>query len=127
MSDDMIALSRRAVACRGWRWMAGARWIVTRAAPLEDYAGRIVEGGRRAPDGPGLPDLTDAATIGCLLALVREAWGDPGFYTARGDVRIKDTGLLGWDFFGYLRGKSCKGMLYRSEAEALVAALESAP
>ena len=23
------------------------------------------------------PDLTDPATLGCLLALVREAWGDP--------------------------------------------------
>jgi hypothetical protein len=23
MTDEMIALSRRAVACKGWRWMPG--------------------------------------------------------------------------------------------------------
>lgn len=74
MTDEQIALGRRAVACKGWRWMPGMRWIVSRVAPLEDYAGRIVDGGRRAPDGPGLPDLSDPATAGALLALVREAW-----------------------------------------------------
>jgi hypothetical protein len=25
-------------------------------------------------------DVNDPATIGCLLALVRQAWGDPGIY-----------------------------------------------
>lgn len=73
-----------------------------------------------------LPDLSDPATLGCLMALVREAWGDPYFYVVRGDVKIKGTDIFGWDFFGDFRGRSCKGMLYRSEAEALVAALEAA-
>ena len=132
MTDEMIALSRRAVACKGWRWMPGM--LRLRATPPTRRDHLRMEG--RVPDGGDtwdyaawsvIPDLTDPATVGCLLALVRAAWGSPGFYTARGDVRIKDTDLLGWDFFGYLRGKSCKGMLYRSEAEALVAALESAP
>ena len=140
MSDDMIALSRRAVACKGWRWMPGMTTVqgerVVRmdddgtlrlAAPWGGTVGATAVRSFFDSSGACLPDLTDAATLGCLLALVREAWGSPGFYTARGDVRIKDTDRLGWDFFGYLRGKSCKGMLYRSEAEALVAALESAP
>jgi hypothetical protein len=116
MTDEMIALSRRAVACKGWRWMPGQRWIVTRVAPLEDYAGRIVEYGRRAPDGPGLPDLSDPATLGCLLALVREAGGDSKT-CARPDLE---------DDVWYVVTRS--GLAFAaSEAEALVAALESAP
>lgn len=69
-----------------------------------------------------LPDLSDPATLGCLLALVREAWGDPWAHTASSyqegwvvcasqDRRI---------FAGYDDGLA-------SEAEALVAALEAAP
>jgi hypothetical protein len=59
------------------------------------------------------------------VALIREAWGDPGFYAAQSSTKIKGTDVFGWDTFGYLHGKSCKGMMYRSEAEALVAALEN--
>ena len=128
MSDDMIALSRRAVACRGWRWMPGMRWIVTRAAPLEDYAGRIVEGARRAPDGPGLPDLTDPATVGCLLALVREAWGcavmtSPDY--DYDDEARQGPNVIEWRAVETMRWTTVgEGA---TEAEALVAALESAP
>jgi len=34
-------------------------------------------------DSADLPDLTDPATLGCLLHLVREYWGDGGAYTRR--------------------------------------------
>lgn len=50
-------------------------------------------------EGQYLPDLADPATVGCLLALVREAWGNPRLRVSRPD---------------------------RSNAEALVAALEAA-
>ena len=119
MTEEMLPLARRAVACRDWRWMLGARWIVTRAAPLEDYAGRIVEGGRRAPDGPGLPDLSDPATMGCLLALVREVWGQDDMsasrYREQWCVEVTPQEAQNYAFYG------------ASEAEALVAALEGAP
>jgi hypothetical protein len=65
------------------------------------------------PDMPPLPDLTDLATLGCLLALVRVAWGDPSLHISRG--------RSGWH-------PNCAGLgRYATEAEALVAALESAP
>ena len=108
--------------------MPGQRWIVTRAAPLEDYAGRIVEYGRRAPDGPGLPDLTDPATLGCLLALVREAWGC--VVVTSPDYDYDDEARQGSHVVGWRAVETERWMTAgegATEAEALVAALESAP
>jgi len=59
-----------------------------------------------------LPDLTDPATLGCLLALVREAWGDR--YLCASLSPRKLWMVDGWS-------------LHDTEAEALVAALEAAP
>jgi len=58
------------------------------------------------------------ATLGCLLALVREAWGDP-YLCCVGDLGT------GWRLDGYAAVEDIHG--YCSEAKALVAALESAP
>ena len=83
MTDDLIKLARRAVACKNWRWMRGmntttgdtfiafsdcdeAYWLAHPDDPCE------VE-----PIAGLLPDLCDPATLGCVLALVREAWGQP--------------------------------------------------
>ena len=51
-------------------------WRVTRAAPLEDITGRCGNGGRDRREPPyrgALPDPTDPATLGCLLAIMYEA------------------------------------------------------
>jgi hypothetical protein len=79
---------------------------------VEPYNGNIWYGAR----DDGLPDFSDPATLGCLLALVRKAWGDSKT-CARPD--------LGDDVW-YVVTRS--GLAFAaSEAEALVAALESAP
>ena len=72
-------------------------------------------------DMTALPDLTDPATLGCLLALVREAWGD------RYASVSCDTQFCSWeDRWVYATcGTSTSG--FSTEAEALVAALEDAP
>jgi len=80
-------------------------------------------------DLPGtLPDLNDAATIGCLLALVRQAWDDKGLHCAG---RYSDGQWL-W----HVQGGKPHGASFRrsvctighvTEAEALVVALEAAP
>ena len=71
-------------------------------------------------DVPLLPDLTDPATLGCLLALVREKWGDSEMHLA--------LGAKGWV---WLTGES---RVYdvvmpisagETEADALVNALEA--
>jgi hypothetical protein len=75
---------------------------------------------------PSVPDLTDPATVGCLLALVREAWGDHA--TSFANKYEKPTwvwsvydGRFSSDDYGH---EIAKGS---TEAEALVAALENAP
>jgi hypothetical protein len=106
MTDEQIALARRAVACRGWRWMPGM---------ADCWGGRVREG-----DGldraTAFPDLTDPATLGCLLALVREAHGQTTLSPVNGGKRC-------W----FLADFGTTALQGESEAELLVAALEAAP
>lgn len=146
MTDELTALGRRAVACKAWRWMPG---MVTmhgeRVVAVQEDAGWLQLAVCREPPHPArvmlnswetcLPDLSDAATLGCLLALVREACGDPSLYVRLSDTTRQSDGVRAWEVLGWLdpsrspdgRGGSWRGWGYASEAEALVAALEAAP
>ena len=124
---DLKALARRAVACPRWRWMPG---MVTTygqriaRADADGYAVAYYRGGHlQMVEADALPDLSDPATLGCLLALVREAWGDPYLIATkeRGScwiiaIHLCDAMLVGGR---YIRGAT--------EIEALIAALEAAP
>lgn len=127
---ELETLGRRAVACPRWRWMPGMRSLVGPGrAPY-----RYVTNEYAPPEGedvgfsdPIVPDLSDPATLGCLLHLVREAHGDGDTvaFVAHSDGSPKkwcvDVGVDP-DFFDERK------YVYRStEAEALVAALEAAP
>jgi len=128
MTDEMIALSRRAVACRGWRWMAGMLshhgerqlWCseTEREWSSPSFSEAAMDWRRaRFAGSRELPDLADPATLGCLLALVREAWNDQRAYMRAG---------FGWEWItDYCVEKWPPGG--ETEAEALVAALEAAP
>lgn len=72
---------------------------------------------RYQPPPLWLPDLADPATLGCLLALVREAWGDQ---------RLRVEGYPDCWRCVWWEGSRIVG-LGPSEAAALVAALEAAP
>jgi hypothetical protein len=137
-----VDLASRAVACKGWQWMPGMKWTVYRPAPLENYCGRIQDEKhapfRTANDQP-VPDLTDPATLGCLLALVRAAWRCPTVYARQCTTRRASDGLVAWEVCDlYLDAKACQtlGLTregsvlswgHASEAQALVSSLENAP
>jgi len=134
MTKEQIALSRRAVASGRWQWAPGA---------LDQFGRRVINvwpddlgikwshipENRVVRDADALPDLTDAATLGCLLALVREAWGcavitSPD-YDYDDDEARQGPNVVGWRAVETVRwmwvGEG------KTEAEALVFALESAP
>jgi hypothetical protein len=130
MTEEQIALAKRAVACKGWRWMPGMRTdskFARVVAADEDGAPCAAEEGATTDDChavwmdnvPVLPDLTDPATLGCVLALVRKAWESP---KANLSWVTDDKCMVVFD-----TGHAQKFLLASTEAEALVAALESAP
>ena len=129
MTDAQTALSRRAVACKGWRWMPGMATVQGERVVLMDDDGTLrlaapwggtvgVTAVRSFFDSGGacLPDLIDPATLGCLLALVRAVY--PDAYT------VPQFGG-GWEVASPFDADVVGDGL--SEAEALVAALEGAP
>jgi hypothetical protein len=84
----------------------------------------MTQGGKPSLPQGAIPDLFDPATLGCLLALVREAWSDPGV-SVWYDRRV---GLWAWMANGCAHSvhRPSDEDGYDTEAEALVAALEAA-
>ena len=132
MSQD---LARRAIACRHWRWMPGMLTLPfheddDRSLPECHPAWRVSRAGiavpwAHDPTWGALPDLTDPATLGCLLALVREAWEDGGLITRR---KVRRSGVSWWVvFYDADQGRMRSTREQPTEAAALIAALESAP
>ena len=133
MPDCEMALARRAVACKGWRWMPGmagtdALGVPFRCALTHHSGGIMVVAGMAImvahPDALArmFPDLSDPATLGCLLALVREAWGDPAL-----GVLMELHGDWCWSVGRGEAATALRGQGATTEAEALVVALEAAP
>ena len=114
-------LGRRAVACEHWRWMPGM-YLLPHFDGCECCEDRNFP--RRAARLPAVfttdidvPDLSDPATLGCLLHLVREAWEEATVYVEHDKCRRRP-----WVAILPMLVIDCD-----TEAEALVAALEAAP
>lgn len=124
-----IQLARRAVACKHWRWMPGM--LTTDDFRITAINPDGLPHGEYSQVGPllwkinaeDMPDLTDPATLGCLVALLRKAWDSPMLNT------VQERGI-GWIVADSLCcSMLANGRYYRgdTEAEALIAALEAAP
>jgi hypothetical protein len=121
----MTAADRYFAACHALNrdeWAPGMRWL--RWAP---GTARHLQIAGRVPDGPDMhdydrdhvvPDFTDPATVGVLLAAVREAWACPTLSAAWCFVPHP-----GGDWFVPRIPADAYG---DTEADALIAALEAA-
>jgi hypothetical protein len=136
--SDLHDLARHLVTLPRWRWLPRmvdqhGRTVIdvndgrNAGVPVEwshPTICRIVEmyehpNDARAEWADAIPDLTDPATLGCLLALVREAYTAPHAHTRYS----RSYGQ--WEVM--LRHNLCRDLCGPTEAAALVAALEAAP
>ena len=120
-------LARRAVKCARWRWMAG---MATYPMDLPSMPGERlrVDGLYDVRDDDPLPDLSDPATLGCLLALVREVAQEPGLHVRCMLPYAPDMSGKSPPPWVLHSGRGQRwGDRYETEAEALVSALEAAP
>jgi hypothetical protein len=114
-------IARFALSCSKWRWLSGMKVAVPAAHKGDTGYYRILIS-TDEPEAGAYPDFSDPATLGCLLSLVREAWGVPTISTRHSEythgsewdvpVPTIDNRVLDVIFF---KGKS--------EAAALVHAL----
>ena len=119
MSNEREDLAQRAVACSRWRWMPGMlaiRWTGP-CRGSHRYTDADVRAG--VTFYRGTPDLTDPATLGCLLALVREARGDQTYLPTL-------LPLVSGARWAVEHTMTQTATLHESEAAVLVAALEAA-
>ena len=132
----MSDLAKRLLACPRFRWMPGMRandqrivacdpnssdvCIADEGCTEEGHTARWVEPQRLRPD------LSDPATLGCLLALVREAHKQPNAY-ARLRRNPRSFEGLYWEVLANAEEWRESALGHGStEAAALVAALEAA-
>jgi hypothetical protein len=123
MNEKQTELSEQLVASKHWRWMPGMLTTSVdgpglRVETVDATDPSIVYVGDLPWFVSAPPDLDDPATIGCLLALVREAWGD--------SLHVKYSDYYGfwWVMVDRQIGINGSGP---TEGETLAAALLGAP
>lgn len=127
MNRQLLELGQRALACKGWRFAPGMQLVADHSEPwrmtCEGHVACYTAPGmvlNTSPFGGWLPDFSDAATRGCLLALVRKA------YDSDQIACHTDNYTTGWlvDYYG---GNNTSPPIARgkTEIEALIAALEA--
>lgn len=147
----MSDIGARFVACRRWRWMVGMRatGINGNNRKCSGVVTEIVNGRPNVVTSAGddvlligaEPDTSAPSTLGCILALVRRAWGRPTMHLTRFHANVRDDSgaftvpAVWWRF---VDGDEPEPILVETEdrrrylagateAEAMRCALELAP
>lgn len=148
-----LVLGRRAKRCNRWKWAPGmlvfaprrhgagapetgplyARLVSMGGLPFEMRDRRLlvglVDSGAIREDTMLVPDFRDPATLGWLLALVRDAWPTAPATTARYERWVRDRPRMRLEYHWaclFCRGADWSEAHGETEIEALVAALEAA-
>jgi hypothetical protein len=110
----------KAIKSKHWKWTGGMRVYFPET---KSYI-RIPDGEYEDLPG-GLPDVSDPATVGCLLSLVRLAYKDNSIYVRMGEGKAMDDlyAIPRWE----VKGRACNAWGYPLEGLALIDALEGAP
>ena len=126
MTAERKKLAKRFVKCERWRWMPGMKALYTgdqchRVTMADAYGVPAII---RPPHARwAWPDLTDPATLGCILALVRRAYDQSDVYVT---PYRKPFGPEQWICWRLKNDTSSAVGRGSSEAEALLLALEAA-
>jgi hypothetical protein len=138
---EAMVLGVRAISCWRFQWRPGMRlykaggWCAEHGDILDKgYFVRVPEVLPNAGYPDAWPDLSDAATRGSLLDLVREAWGDSCAWLEATNryYAFEDNGSTccepAWLLHVLDQGaKTYRKIAGMTEAEALLCALEMAP
>lgn len=121
--DQMIELARRAITCKGWRWIPGMKAVKHGEHATSWFRVEQEDTKLTGIWADAYPDLADPATLGCFLWLVQEAWeGYRVWIEWNGDGQNYE--LAWWRESDNPYPPHIWGT---SEAIVLVAALEAAP
>lgn len=139
MNETLKDVAKRAVKCKSWKWLPGMLCI----ADEDGFSPRIVSVGTSTSttetiemnlangdlipaylNKDALPDFKDAATMGCLLWVVKNAYDDNKLVS-----QWNSLAGGGWIVTLSISRKGSGKYVFvgRSEASALVDALEDAP
>lgn len=77
---NLIALGHKVLDCEHWRWMSGMNVAVNWPKHKDSGYYRLLISSM-TPEKDSYPDFEDPATVGCLVALTREAAGQPHLHS----------------------------------------------
>lgn len=113
-------LSKRALACRGWKWLPGMSVV----CPPKHYGSTgffvRVDRDEWIASDTDMPNFYDGCTLGGMLSLVRQAWQD-------GIAHVSPVTTTGTTWCVTVKIPTGHKWFYgNTEAEALICALEGA-